>query len=62
MAGPGAPPWRRRSSMCGDIRAAGIVHEVASEDQVLARSVQLAAGLAEHKRMLYGAAIKTCGA
>ena len=49
--------------------AAGIVHHVASEDQVLARAVQLAAGLAgkerrtlaEHKHMMYGAAIKTCG-
>ncbi len=53
-----------------DAAAAGIVHQVASEDQVLARAVQLAAGLAskerrtlaEHKRMLYGEAIKTCGA
>jgi enoyl-CoA hydratase/carnithine racemase len=48
--------------------AAGIVHEVAGEGQVLARAVQLAAGLAakesrtlaEHKRMLYGQAIKSC--
>jgi len=49
--------------------AAGIVHEVAGEDHVLARAVELAAGLAamerrtlaEHKRMLYGEAIKSCG-
>lgn len=48
--------------------AAGIVHQVASEDQVLSRAVQRAAGLAgkerrtlaEHKRMLYGEAIKVC--
>ncbi len=48
---------------------AGIVHQVASEDQVAARAIQLAAGLAgkdrqalaEHKRMLFGEAIKTCG-
>jgi Delta3-Delta2-enoyl-CoA isomerase len=49
--------------------AAGIVHQVASEDQVLARAVQLAAELAtkdrrtiaEHKRMLYSEAIKAIG-
>lgn len=53
-----------------DAAAAGIAHQVASEDQVLTRAVQLAAGLAakehrtlaEHKRMLYGEAIKTCRA
>jgi Delta3-Delta2-enoyl-CoA isomerase len=53
-----------------DAAAAGIVHQVVGEDQVLARAVQVAAGLAakerrtlaEHKRMLYGEAIKTCGA
>lgn len=52
-----------------DAAAAGIVHHMASEDQLLARAVQVAAGLAgkerrtlaEHKRMLYGEAIKTCG-
>jgi Delta3-Delta2-enoyl-CoA isomerase len=52
-----------------DAAAAGIVHQVASEEQVVARAVQLAAGLAskerrtlaEHKRMLYGQAIKSCG-
>jgi Delta3-Delta2-enoyl-CoA isomerase len=52
-----------------DAAAVGIVHQVASEDQVLARAVQLAAGLAsketrtlaEHKSMLYGGAIKICG-
>ncbi len=50
--------------------AAGIVHQVASEDQVLARAVQLAAELAakdrrtlaEHKRMLYGEAIEVIAA
>jgi Delta3-Delta2-enoyl-CoA isomerase len=49
--------------------AAGIVHQVASEDQVLARAIQLAAELAakdrrtiaEHKRMLYGEAIEAIG-
>jgi enoyl-CoA hydratase/carnithine racemase len=59
----------RRYGGC-DAAAAGIVHQVAGEDQVLVRAVQLAAGLAakecrtlaEHKRMLYGEAIKTCGA
>jgi len=53
-----------------DALAAGIVHEVADEDQVTAAAVRLAAGLAgkdrralaEHKRMLFGEAIKTCGA
>ena len=52
-----------------DAAAAGIVHEVAGDDQVLARAVQLAAGLAtkerrtlaEHKRLRYGEAIKSCG-
>jgi enoyl-CoA hydratase/carnithine racemase len=51
-----------------DAAAAGIVHQVAGEDQVLAWAVQLAARLAakerqtfaEHKRMLYGEAIRTC--
>lgn len=51
-----------------DAAAAGIVHQVAGEDQVLSRAVQRAAGLAgkerrtlaEHKRMLYGEAIKVC--
>jgi Delta3-Delta2-enoyl-CoA isomerase len=50
--------------------AAGIVHQVASEDQVLARAVQLAAELAakdrrtlaEHKRMLYSEPIEVIGA
>jgi enoyl-CoA hydratase/carnithine racemase len=45
------------------------VHQVASEDQVLARAVQLAAELAtkdrrtiaEHKRMLYSEAIDAIG-
>jgi enoyl-CoA hydratase/carnithine racemase len=49
-----------------DALAAGIVHQVASEDQVLAQAVKLAADLAgkdrrtlaEHKRLLYGEAIK----
>lgn len=49
-----------------DAVAAGIVHQVASEDQVLAQAVKLAADLAgkdrrtlaEHKRLLYGEAIK----
>jgi len=53
-----------------DAAAAGIVHQVAGADQVLARAVRLAAALAakerrtlaEHKRMLYGQALKTCGA
>jgi enoyl-CoA hydratase/carnithine racemase len=50
--------------------AAGIVDEVAAEDDVLDRAVALAAELAgknrevirEHKRLLYGDAIATCGA
>jgi enoyl-CoA hydratase/carnithine racemase len=49
-----------------DALAAGIVHQVASEDQVLAQAIRLAADLAgkdrrtlaEHKRLLYGDAIK----
>jgi Delta3-Delta2-enoyl-CoA isomerase len=49
-----------------DALAAGIVHQVASEDEVLAQAVKLAADLAgkdrrtlaEHKRLLYGDAIK----
>ena len=49
-----------------DALTAGIVHQVASDDQVLAQSVKLAADLAgkdrrtlaEHKRLLYGEAIK----
>ena len=49
-----------------DALAAGIVHQVASEDQVLAQAIRLAADLAgkdrrtlaEHKRLLYGEAIK----
>ncbi len=48
-----------------DAVAAGIVHQVAGEDDLVARSIQLAAGLAakdrrtiaEHKRLLYGDAI-----
>ncbi len=48
-----------------DARAAGIVHEAAAEPDVLARAIELAAGLsgkdtrtlAEHKRLLYGPAI-----
>ena len=50
--------------------AAGIVHQVASEDQVLARAVQVAAELAaknrrtlaEHKRMLDSEAIEVIDA
>jgi Delta3-Delta2-enoyl-CoA isomerase len=50
-----------------DAMAAGIVHQVADEDEVLAQAVKLAADLAgkdrrtlaEHKRLLYGEAIKT---
>lgn len=50
--------------------AAGIVHQAVPEDQVLARAVELAAGLAgkdrrtlaEHKRLLFGAAAQACGA
>jgi enoyl-CoA hydratase/carnithine racemase len=49
-----------------DALAAGIVHEIASEDEVLPRAVKLAAGLAgkdrptlaEHKRLLYGDAVE----
>jgi Delta3-Delta2-enoyl-CoA isomerase len=49
-----------------DALAAGIVHKVASADQVVAQAVELAAELAgkdrrtlaEHKRLLYGEAIK----
>lgn len=49
-----------------DALAAGIVHHVADEDEVLAHAVKLAADLAgkdrrtlaEHKRLLYGEAIK----
>jgi Delta3-Delta2-enoyl-CoA isomerase len=45
-----------------DAVAAGIVHQVASADQVLARAVQLAGEdrrtLAEHKFMLYGQAVE----
>jgi Delta3-Delta2-enoyl-CoA isomerase len=49
-----------------DAMAAGIVHQVAGEDEVLAQAVKLAADLAgkdrrtlaEHKRLLYGEAIK----
>jgi Delta3-Delta2-enoyl-CoA isomerase len=52
-----------------DALAAGIVHRVAPEDQVSGQAVELAAGLAgkdrrtlaEHKRMLFGEAIKACG-
>ena len=48
-----------------DARAAGIVHQVASEDEVLPQSIELAAELvgkhrstlAEHKRLMYGEAI-----
>jgi enoyl-CoA hydratase/carnithine racemase len=46
--------------------AAGIVHQIATEDQVLPQAIRLAADLAgkdrrtlaEHKRLLYGEAIK----
>src|SRR5215469_6153910 len=49
-----------------DALAAGVVHQVASEDEVLAQAVKLAAELAgkdrptlaEHKRLLYGDATK----
>ena len=49
-----------------DALAAGIVHQVAAEDEMLAQAVKLAADLArkdrrtlaEHKRLLYGEAIK----
>jgi Delta3-Delta2-enoyl-CoA isomerase len=48
-----------------DAMAAGIVHQVASEDQVVAQAIKLAAELAgkdhrtlaQHKRLLYGDAI-----
>ena len=48
-----------------DALAAGIVHQAAGEDEVLAEAVRIAAGLAgkdratlaEHKRLLYGDAI-----
>ena len=50
-----------------DALAAGIVHQVAAEDQVLPQAVKIAADLAakdrptltEHKRLLYGEAIRT---
>jgi enoyl-CoA hydratase/carnithine racemase len=50
--------------------AAGIADEVASEDAVLDRAVQVASGLAgknrdviaKHKRLMYGEAIAACGA
>ena len=50
-----------------DALAAGVVQQVAAEDEVLAEAVKIAAGLAgkdrttlaEHKRLLYGAAITT---
>ncbi|MGO8956124.1 MAG: enoyl-CoA hydratase-related protein [Streptosporangiaceae bacterium] len=50
-----------------DALAAGIVHQVATEDQVLPAAVALAADMAgkdrrtvaEHKRLLYGEAIRT---
>jgi Delta3-Delta2-enoyl-CoA isomerase len=50
-----------------DALAAGIVQQVAAEDEVLAEAVKIAAGLAgkdrttlaEHKRLLHGAAITT---
>ena len=53
-----------------DAAAAGIVHHVAAEDEVVNRAVRIAAGLAakdratltQHKRMLYAGAIKACGA
>jgi Delta3-Delta2-enoyl-CoA isomerase len=53
-----------------DAAAAGIVHHVVGENQVVARAVELAAGLAgkdrrtlaEHKRLLFGAAAEACGA
>ena len=49
-----------------DALAAGVVHRVATEDEVVPTAVQLAAGMAgkdrrtvvEHKRLLYGEAIK----
>jgi Delta3-Delta2-enoyl-CoA isomerase len=50
-----------------DALAAGIVHHVAAEDQVLPQAVKIATDLAakdratltEHKRLLYGEAIRT---
>ncbi|HUA41933.1 MAG TPA: enoyl-CoA hydratase/isomerase family protein [Streptosporangiaceae bacterium] len=50
-----------------DALAAGIVQQVAAEDQVVAQAVKIATGLAakdrrvltEHKRLLYGEAIST---
>jgi enoyl-CoA hydratase/carnithine racemase len=52
-----------------DAFAAGIVDHLATEDQVLERAVAIAAGvaakdrsvIAEHKRMLFGDAARTCG-
>jgi enoyl-CoA hydratase/carnithine racemase len=52
-----------------DAFAAGIVEHLAAEDQVLERAVAIAAGvaakdrsvIAEHKRMLFGDAARTCG-
>jgi enoyl-CoA hydratase/carnithine racemase len=49
--------------------AAGIADEVAAEDAVVDRAVELAAALAdknrevirEHKRLMYGDALITCG-
>jgi Delta3-Delta2-enoyl-CoA isomerase len=51
-----------------DAAAAGIVHQAVAEDLVLPRAVELAAGLAvkdrqtlaEHKRLLFGAAAQAC--
>ena len=53
-----------------DAMTAGIVHRAVSEDQVLARAVQLAAGMASkdrrtltaHKRLMYGEVMRACGA
>jgi Delta3-Delta2-enoyl-CoA isomerase len=53
-----------------DAASAGIVHQVASEDQVLPQAIKLAVGLAAkerltlagHKRLLYGEAIRACRA
>lgn len=53
-----------------DAMTAGIVHRAVSEDQVLARAVQLAAGLASkdrgtltaHKRLMYSEVMRACGA
>jgi Delta3-Delta2-enoyl-CoA isomerase len=52
-----------------DAVAAGIAHRAASEDQVLAQAVQLAAELAGkdrgtlavHKRLMYGEVMEACG-